>query len=208
VKKFGKLLDRLPLGQEEATSEQIEEALKTFSAEQWCELVDGLERRDLDVLVGYLQNNREEMFADAKWRRVHDMVAARGLGLTLSRLDRSGYKEVVVSDPMWAAIFWRRAREDNLRRRPGTEKRTRAESGRYAAVAESLSEMGRKVHDRQIRRWLDRLREYPEWKDFLERQGPIPNELNPVDLDFWSKIADPNGYKRSLRRREQRQRKD
>jgi hypothetical protein len=207
VKKAGKDMDQLPPDKKEVTDGQIKEALKAFSVEEWRRLVHKLERRDLDAVVGYLQNDPEAM-ADDKCRCVHDIAAARGLAHTFGRLAQSGYKEVVISDPMWAAVFWRRAREDNLRHRPGSEKRTRAESGRYAAVSESLGEMGRKVHDRQVKRWLDRLRAYPEWKDFLDRRGPMPDEITPVDFDFWHKVADPNGYKRSIRRRERRQRKD
>lgn len=193
-------MDRLPPEQKEPTDGQIKEALKAFSVEEWHGLVDGFDRRDLDNLVGYLQNDQEAM-TDGKCRRVYNMAVVRGLVSTFDRFAQSGYKEHVVSDPMWAAIFWRRAREDNLRRRPGSEKRTRAESGRYAAVSESLGEIGRKVHDRQVKRWLDRLREYPEWKDFLDRRGPMPDEVNPVDFDFWHSIADPKGHRRSLQPR-------
>lgn len=186
----------------EPSDAQIREALETFSAEEWGELVEGFARRDVDILHRYLQSNLDRaahILGAEKVRAVFNATSTQGLILGLDRLVQSGYKTVTPTDPMWAALFWRRARDASLRHEPRSKMRTTPESGSYSGIAASLSLQGRKVHGVQVKRWLDRLREYPEWRDFLDRRGPKP-EVGPY---FWHKIADPKGYERRWRPLEQ-----
>ena len=83
--------------------------------------------------------------------------------------------------------------------KPGPhDRRTVPERGSYRGIAAALSQGGEKVTDKQVKTWLDRMRKYPEFKEWLDGWEPAP-EIKGHWNDFFLKIADPPAWDRKHR---------
>ena len=182
--------------------ERIREAVKTFSDTKewnWTPLLEGCGYEEARALGVYLDGNRAELERSlGKKALQHVEVCALERRIAVGV---EGAKFINISNPYWAAVFWRRAREENVSGvKPGPQDRhTVPERASYRRIAASLSPYGEKVTDKQVKTWLDRLREYPEIKAWLDRGGPEP-EIEGDLNDFLLKIADPRAWRRKQRR--------
>ena len=184
--------------------ERIREALATFCDTKewnWETLLEGCGYEEAKALGFFLKANRNELERSLSEKTLqHIEVHARERRFVLM-LSQEGVRRIDISGPYWAAIFWRRAREENVAGvvRGPQDRHTVPERGGYRRIAEALSQFGEQVTDKQVKTWLDRMREYPEIKDWLDRWGPEP-EIEGDLNDFLLKIANPSAWCRKQRR--------
>jgi hypothetical protein len=192
--------------------ERIREALETFSDPQtnpknwewnWKHLLEECEYEEVRALENYLDAKRDELERSLGNKALeHIEVCARNRRFVLM-LGKEGVKCIDISALYWAAVFWRRAREENVSGvKPDPQhSHTVPERGRYRRIAEALSQHGEKVTDKKVKTWLDRMREHPEIKDWLDRWGPEPAiEFEGGLNGFLLYIADPRAWRRRQRR--------
>ena len=168
----------------ERSNVQIRLALKTFSAEEWQDLIDGFELWDIDALRAYLDANEEPLkkwLGYSKFITIRGREGIRGLILFLSQ----PLQMTSLTDAMWAAHIRNDARRRNItgESRPSV-KRSWGEVGGLNNIAESLSQQGHKVTPYQVKKILERLEQTP----FEEFDGDYGDYL------LWA--TDPKAYKR------------
>ena len=196
----GSLKDRGEFGERPLTEERIREALKTFpEAKQWKHLLEGCEYNEAWTLKLILNANKDE-FEQSLGKKNLQSIEIHAMERRLVLWGQKGAKLINISAPYWAAVFWRRAREENVSGvKPGPhDRRTVPERGSYRGIAAALSQGGEKVTDKQVKTWLDQMRKYPEFKEWLDGWGPAP-EIKGHWNDFFLKIADPPAWNRKHR---------
>lgn len=196
VRKGGKSMR----GQEEAqggkrqlpTAERIKDALKTFSVEEWKDLIAEFEYKEVRKLGSYFKTPREEHEHGPerkKYERVDIFARERRMVLELSHPKA---KLIGITDPFWDAHWQEKSRAKNLEGAPRpSERRSWSEMASERAIAEALSEPGYTVTPYQVKKWRERMEQEP----FEEFEGAIG--------DYLLKMRDPDAYERLRHRREQ-----
>jgi len=176
----------------EPSNEQIREALNAFSVQEWRNLIDEFERRDVDALRSYLTANKEPLI---KWlgRSKFDSIAGRRLGRSLILRLSQPLKRTCITDSLWAAHIHAHARLRNIEGAPRPSiKRSWAEVGGLNNIAESLSAQGHEVSPYKVKEILARIKQTP----FEEFDGDYKDYL------FWA--TDPKSYEHHLHLRKTR----
>ena len=196
VRKGGKSMR----GQEEAqggkrqlpTAERIKDALKTFSVEEWKDLIAEFEYKEVRKLGSYFKTPREEHEHGPerkKYERVDIFARERRMVLELSHPKA---KLIGITDPFWDAHWQEKSRAKNLEGAPRpSERRSWSEMASERAIAEALSEQGYTVTPYQVKKRRERMEQEP----FEEFEGDID--------DYLLKMRDPAAYERLRRQREQ-----
>jgi hypothetical protein len=201
----GSLKDEGEFGERLLTDERIREALKSFpKAKQWKHLLEGCEYDEAWVLKVFLNVNRDE-FEQSLGKKNIQSIEIHAMERRLVLWGQEEAQVINISAPYWAAVFWRRAREESVSgvKPSAHDRRTVPERGSYRGIAASLSQGGEKVSDKQVKTWLDRMREDPEFKEWLDGWGSVP-EIKGDWNDFFLKIADPPAWRRKHRRLKER----
>ncbi len=209
-------------GQPPPSDERIEDALRTFSVEEWKQLIAEFEVEDLKALRSYLDANWEDLElrpylvgpgVTGKHERIEAFARTRGWILAL-RHPKANL--VDVSGPFWAAKWDRLSRAKNLGGAPRPSKRRswdemssargiaealvmapyrRIAADRYREVLRDKErEIQRKARD--VRKWMARMTEEP----FEEFDGSL--------YDYFFKTSDPAAYERYRERRSRSRRRD
>lgn len=174
----------------EPSNDQAREALKTFSAQEWRELIGKFEQRDIDTLRPYLDANKEPLIqwlGQSEFNAIFCQVVERGLILFLRRPVRM----TTITDAMWAAHIYEEATQHNIAGTPRPSvKRSWSEVKGLNNIAESLNSRGGKVTPYKVKQMLERM----ECRPFEEFVGDYH------DYFFWA--TDPKAFKHHLRLRE------
>ena len=147
----GSLKDRGEFGERPLTEERIREALEAFpTASQWKHLLEGCEYDEAWALKIFLNANRDEFELSLGQKNLESLEIHAMERRMVLKLGPEGTKFINISAPYWAAVFWRRAREESVSSvKPGPhDRRTVPERGSYRGIAASLSQGGEKVTDK------------------------------------------------------------
>lgn len=158
----------------------IEEALVTFSAQDWSKLIAEFRRGDLEVLRTYVLENLEELERNLglyKLKTIRGAVAWRGVRLAFGQSPRL----VRVTDPIYIQQWQEEARYRNLTGAspPSNSNRSWDEMGHPPAIAEGLG-----TSRYMVTKMLERMEQVP-----LEKFG---GDI----LEYWLWVADPKAYER------------
>lgn len=163
------------------SQERITEALRTFSAKEWQDLINDSGSGDLDPLREHL-DARAEALARELGREKYLSIYGAALSRWAALWERPWMGGIEISAPVRAALLWRRYRELNAARAPRPE-------DAHAAIARTLSHDGVTWTARRVKLMLDRMREDAQMKAFIDRDGLEPNLEGDAHgrLLYWTK---------------------
>jgi hypothetical protein len=147
----GNLKEEVKIEERPLTEERIREALEAFpTASQWKHLLEGCEYDEAWALKIFLNANRDEFELSLGQKNLESLEIHAMERRMVLKLGPEGTKFINISAPYWAAVFWRRAREESVSSvKPGPhDRRTVPERGSYRGIAASLSQGGEKVTDK------------------------------------------------------------
>ncbi len=168
----------------------IRDALETISKKQWISLIAEFGREDLDLLRGYLDAYRGELERKPEWEKKYKGVLAHAIVRNIVlMLSVPNLQVTDVTGPMWAATWYQHSRAKALEGAPRPSKRRSwMEMASKRAIAEALSQQGRKVDRRDVANWFERTEREP----FEEFDGDA--------YEYWLKMSDPKAYERHRER--------
>ena len=110
----GSLREEVKIGERPLTEERIREALEAFPTQkQWKHLLEGCEYNEAWTLKVFLNANRDE-FEQSLGKKNLQSIEIHAMERRLVLWGQEGAKVINTSAPYWAAVFWRRAREENV----------------------------------------------------------------------------------------------
>jgi hypothetical protein len=166
----------------------VSDAYRTYSKDEWKDLITKLDHAALRPLLLYLRDNKDQLTraevdqddiaqdepgdlirhvserATAPWVKygaVFETAAKRSMILLFSR--GGDWKVTPISDTPWAALW------NKVGAPPTSKKRTPAELHGPRAIAEALGYDPDNMH-KQVAEWLERMEELP-FEEFVERYG-------------------------------------
>jgi len=174
------------------SGQQVEKALKTFSAPEWRGFIDQFGRADLDVLRKYLDANKEDLLQTLDhmtYWRVLEAAVTRGMILHLDWAAKKRRRFIRYTDALYAAHLRESRREQNTQGLSyPSQPRSLMETASNRAIAEALSRGGEKVSQKQVADMFKRMAETP----FEKFDGEDPS-------DYWLIITDARAYNRYMR---------
>jgi len=159
---------------------------RNLSKKQWIPLIAEFGREDLDLLRGYLDANSGELERKPDWEKKYKGVLAHAIERNIIlMLSVPNLQVTDVTSPMWAVTWHQYSRAKVLEGAPRPSKRRSwMEMASKRAIAEALSQQGRKVDRRDVGKWFERMEREP-----LE-------EFDGDAYEYWLKMSDPKAYER------------